>query len=203
MPEVAHAQPPRSLYPAWRAPGRLPVEGEGPNPKRIFTIEGRGGAAYWEALKVVLGSGFPGRTGRGGSDPINVALNYGYGILYAAGWGAIAKSGLDPGIGMLHASPGDRGSLVFDLVEPFRVAAVDRPVVSFVSRGKIIRLNRDGHLTASARGDLARLVGAALSDPVSWGGCDKPLSEHIRKHASGLAIWLQGGRPLRALRIRW
>jgi len=104
---------------------------------------------------------------------------------------------------MLHASPGDRGSLVFDLIEPFRVPAVDRPVVSFISRGKIIKLNRDGHLTALARRDLAGVVGTALADPVSWGGAKKPLAEHIVGHARDLAIWLQGGRRLRALRIRW
>jgi len=72
---------------------RLTTEGGDITRTRIFTIEGRGGVAYWDALKVVLGTAFTGRTGRGATDPINVALNYAYGILYAAVWGAIAKSG--------------------------------------------------------------------------------------------------------------
>lgn len=171
--------------------------------RKIFSIEGRAAGAYWAGLREVLGTQFPGRVGQRATDPVNVALNYGYGILYAATWGAIARAGLEPGIGMLHASPGDRGALVFDLVEPFRVPAVDRPVAGLISRGRIIKLNTDGHLTASARSHIAGAVGRALHEPVPWGGVERPLSDHMERQARDLAIWLQGGKPMRALRIRW
>lgn len=181
----------------------VPLDGADVARRKVFSIEGRAAAAYWSALQEVLGKEFPGRVGRGATDAINIALNYGYGILYAAVWGAIARAGLDPGIGMLHASPGDRGALVFDFVEPFRVPAVDRPVVGLISRGTLIKLNTDRQLTASARGHIAGVVGRALDDPIPWAGIEKPLAEHIEREARDLATWLQGGEPLRALRIRW
>lgn len=171
--------------------------------RKIFSLEGRAGAIYWSALRQVLGDTFPRREGRGATDPINVALNYGYGILYAATWAAVARAGLDPGIGMLHASPGDRGALVFDLVEPFRVAVVDRPVTGLVSRGRQIKLNTDHHLTVRARQDVATAVGQALDRSVPWGGTVRPLAGHIDLQAHALATWLQGGPALRSLRIRW
>jgi group II intron reverse transcriptase/maturase/CRISPR-associated endonuclease Cas1 len=171
--------------------------------RRVFSVEGRAGASYWSALKDVLGAAFPGRTGRNAVDPINVALNYGYGVLYAATWAAVARAGLDPGVGVLHASTGDRGALVFDLVEPFRVPVVDRVVVGMVSRGKELKLNKDGHLTSATRRKIAQVVGQALQQPAPWGGAARPIGEHLDRHAVALAAWLQGGPPLRALRIRW
>lgn len=162
-------------------------------------------ALLWLHLLAALASRppFPRREGRGATDPINVALNYGYGILYAATWAAVGRAGLDPGIGMLHASPGDRGALVFDLVEPFRVPVVDRPITGLVSRGKQIKLNTDHHLTARTRQAVATAVGQALERSVPWGGTVRPLAGHIDLQAHALATWLQGGPPLRALRIRW
>lgn len=171
--------------------------------RKVFSVEGRAGAVYWTALKDVLGDGFPGRTGRGATDPVNMALNYGYGVLYAATWSAVARAGLDPAVGVLHASTGDRGALVFDLVEPFRVPVVDRAVVGLVSRGKDIKLNREGHLTTTTRRHVAHVVGRALQQATPWGGAARPLAEHIERHAVELAAWLQGGPPLRALRMRW
>lgn len=170
--------------------------------RKVFSVEGRSGAAYWSALRAVLKEDFR-RIGRGAIDPINAALNYGYGILYAAVWGAIGRAGLEPGIGMLHASPGDRGALAFDLVEPFRVPVVDRPVIGLVSRGKVLKLNTDRHLTAGARRHVAAAVGQALDRKVPWDGSEQSLAGHIEEHARSLAVWLQGGQPLRALRIRW
>lgn len=169
----------------------------------IFSIEGRAGAQYWGAIKAVLGDAFPGRTGRGATDPINMALNYGYGILYSAIWAALLKAHLDPGIGLLHASPGDRGSLVFDLIEPFRVPVVDRPVFAILNRGMKILPNKDGQLRLSTRRHIAQVVSDALSRATPWSGKEMPLSDHINDHAVLLRDWLVGGTPFRALRIRW
>lgn len=171
--------------------------------KKLFAAEGRAGAAYWGGIGEVLGEGFPGRTGKGAADPINVALNFGYGMLYAATWAAVMRAGLEPGVGMLHAAPGDRAALVFDLVEPFRVPAVDRPVIGFLGRGGTVKLNKDGHLSSGSRQRLARVVAGALEKAVTWGGAARPLAQHIDQHALDLAVWINGGRPLEAFRMRW
>lgn len=50
----------------------------------IMGIEGRAAQRYWAAIRRTVPEkyGFPGREGHGATDPINAALNYGYGILY-------------------------------------------------------------------------------------------------------------------------
>ncbi|MDH7578763.1 MAG: CRISPR-associated endonuclease Cas1, partial [Bacillota bacterium] len=64
----------------------------------IFSIEGRAAQAYWEGVGLLLGQKieFAGRERRGTGDPVNSALNYGYGILYSQVWGAVMLAGLEP-----------------------------------------------------------------------------------------------------------
>ena len=171
--------------------------------KKLFSAEGRAGVAYWQALRSMFGEHFPGRTGQGATDPFNVALNYGYGILYGAVWCAVMRAGLEPGIGLLHASPGDRAALVFDLIEPFRVPVVDRAIFAVFSKGGTVRLNRDGHLSSVSRRRLAKLIGGSLDRSVPWGGTPRSLAEHIERHAAELATAINGGKMIDPLRIRW
>jgi CRISPR-associated protein Cas1 len=56
------------------------------------------------------------------TEPVNAALNYGYGFLKVECRMAINSVGLEPAVGFLHESTGQqtRESLVYDLEEPFR-----------------------------------------------------------------------------------
>jgi CRISPR-associated protein Cas1 len=171
--------------------------------RRLFSAEGRAASAYWSAIASVLPVPFERRVGKGAEDAVNQALNYGYCILYGAVWAAVLRAGLEPGVGLLHASPGDRGSLVFDLIEPFRVPAVDKPLVSLLLRKAGLAVNRNGHLTAPTRRRVAGAIGEALAQPIPWGGRTLPLARHLERHAEDLAAWLKGGSALDALRIRW
>jgi CRISPR-associated protein Cas1 len=56
------------------------------------------------------------------SDPVNLALNYAYGVLEGECRAAINTVGLEPSIGFLHetTSHQTKQSLVYDLQEPFR-----------------------------------------------------------------------------------
>jgi len=51
---------------------------------QLMGMEGQAAKKYWQAVKLILPEkyGFTNRTGRGATDPVNAALNYGYGILY-------------------------------------------------------------------------------------------------------------------------
>ena len=104
---------------------------------RLMGYEGKGAAVYWSAIQSVLGpeTGFDGRLGRGAADAVNLALNYGYGILYAEVWRAVVRQGLDPALGLIHHSARSRGGLVFDLVEELRAPLVDRLVLGLFGRG--------------------------------------------------------------------
>ena len=74
-----------------------------------------------------------------GQDIFNMALNYGYGILYSEVERACILSGLDPYLGFLHMDRYGKPSMVLDMVEQFR-AVIDRAIITlFVQK----RLSED------------------------------------------------------------
>lgn len=171
--------------------------------RHVFSVEGRAAQHYWTALAAVFGPEFPGRKGQQGTDPVNQALNYGYGILYAEVWRALLQSGLDPAFGYLHAAPGDRAALVFDVIEPFRAPAIDRALVALCSRGWMPRVNRSRQLTTKTRREIADKVSQMMDRSHSWRGQRVPLREHVSRYTRALAAYVDGGEAPRALRVRW
>ena len=71
-------------------------------------------------------------------DPVNLALNYGYGFLKCEARTAVNSVGLEPAIGFLHepANYMTRESLVYDLEEPFRWL-VDLAVIQSFETGRL------------------------------------------------------------------
>jgi len=124
--------------------------------QRILSIEGAAAQIYWGSLAAALPSdvGFPGRD-QDSPDQFNTSLNYTYGILYAESFRALAKFGLDPFAGFLHADRSGAEALVFDFVEMFRVSAVDSLLVKMFREGFRAEVRSDGYLEASARRRLA------------------------------------------------
>jgi CRISPR-associated protein Cas1 len=121
-----------------------------------MALEGAAGRAYFEALSYVMPERFKfdGRSRNPAKDEFNALLNYGYGILYSLVEKACIIAGLDPYIGFLHADNYNKQSLVFDLIEMFRIYA-EEPVVFLFSGRKVkveyfdqvkggLRLNKEG-----------------------------------------------------------
>ncbi len=95
---------------------------------QLRTVEGRVALRYWEAIRKVIPECFDFR-GRmtsshqnNASDPVNLALNYAYGVLEGECRRAINTVGLEPSVGFLHdfSDYQTKQSLVYDLEEPFR-----------------------------------------------------------------------------------
>jgi CRISPR-associated protein Cas1 len=94
----------------------------------IRSVEGRVALKYWNAYGKALPESldFQGRMTsthqNNATDPVNAALNYGYGFLEAECRRAINAVGLEPSVGFLHETSGyqTKQSLVYDLQEPFR-----------------------------------------------------------------------------------
>jgi len=94
----------------------------------IRSVEGRVAAKYWNAYGKVLPEtlDFQGRMTSShqndATDPVNAALNYGYGVLEGECRRAINAVGLEPSVGFLHdfSNYQTKQSLVYDLEEPFR-----------------------------------------------------------------------------------
>src|ERR1019366_8130029 len=99
----------------------------------LMGYEGTGGRIYWRQIANLVPAecGFDGRDNSPGSDAVNSALNYGYGILYAHVWGAVMNAGLEPFAGLLHVDRSGKPSLVLDLVEEFRQPVVDRAIFTW------------------------------------------------------------------------
>lgn len=113
--------------------------------RHLFGIEGRGAAHYFAEFAGLLGASapdhfrdeFPGRVGRGAIDPLNIALNYGYGLLLTEVIRAILACGLDPSAGFLHSSGRNKPALALDLMEEFRAPLVDATILSAINNGEL------------------------------------------------------------------
>jgi len=89
----------------------------------LMGLEGGAGRIYFTALGFLIPEAwkFSGRSRRPAKDGFNAVLNYCYGILYSMVERACILAGLDPFIGFLHTDNYNKKSLVFDLIEPFRI----------------------------------------------------------------------------------
>lgn len=95
-------------------------------------IEGAAARQYFRALRSLVGEqwGFEGRRRNPPTDPLNVLLSYGYGVLFNTLHTLVERRGLNPWLGTLHASNGRHPALVSDLMEEFRAPVVDAVAVN-------------------------------------------------------------------------
>jgi CRISPR-associated protein Cas1 len=110
----------------------------------LRTVEGRVARRYWEAFGKVMPEhlDFQGRMTsshqNNASDPVNLALNYAYGVLEGECRRAINTIGLEPSVGFLHdfSKYQTKQSLVYDMMEPFRWLA-DTSVIQAIESGAL------------------------------------------------------------------
>ena len=111
----------------------------------LFGIEGDAASLYFGGFETMLsevtlqsfGWRWQGRIGRGATDPINILLNYAYGLLSSECIRAILTCGLDPHAGFLHSSNRNKPALALDLMEEFRAVVADSVVLTLVNRKQI------------------------------------------------------------------
>lgn len=171
---------------------------------KLMGYEGTGARVYWEGVTILLEGRveFPGRSTRGAIDPVNSALNYGYGILYGQVSGAVVNAGLELYAGFLHVDRPGKPSLVLDLVEEFRAPIVDRTILAIINQG--IAIETDDHgLTTSTRKLISHRILERLSTPVPYEGKRWPLGTIIQNQARHLAVAVRGERDYRAFASRW
>ncbi len=163
---------------------------------QVLSAEGRAAQKYWDALKKVIPEryGWPGRRGRGARDPVNSALNYGYGILYSQVEHALVLAGLDPYGGFIHTDRPGKPSLVFDLIEEFRQVVVDRTIVGMANKGVKFELDEKGLLTEKARRTIAEKVLGRLEAAERYERKRQPLRVIIQSQARHIATFVRGDR---------
>ncbi|MFN3780914.1 MAG: CRISPR-associated endonuclease Cas1 [Candidatus Kapaibacteriota bacterium] len=104
----------------------------------ILGIEGTGARVYFDIISRLLPERFQfqGRSRNPAKDPFNALLNYAYGILYSRVEKACIIAGLDPYLGFLHSDNYNKKSLVFDLIENYRIWA-DEVVINLFAARKV------------------------------------------------------------------
>lgn len=160
---------------------------------KLFSIEGRAAAAYWDIIKTLLDDNivFEGRIGKGATDLVNSLLNYGYAILYGKIWNSIQRIGLNPYISFLHKPQQGKPTLIFDLIEEFRPQAVDRVVFSQIDHG--VEFKMDGqYLAQKTRNRIAEEVLERINLFENFRGRKMRLTEIMHEQAQNIASYLVG-----------
>jgi CRISPR-associated protein Cas1 len=162
----------------------------------LLSVEGRAASRYWGAIKRVIPEslGWPGRETQGATDPFNMTLNYGYGVLYAQVERALVLAGLDPYGGFLHADRPGKPSLVLDLIEEFRQTVVDRTMIGLVNRGVAIVCDEAGRLSQPTRKWIAEKVLERLESTELYEGKRQALRFILQCQARHLATFVRGER---------
>lgn len=162
----------------------------------VMSAEARGADAYWNAIGMVFNEyiEFPKRLKKfdNPTDPVNVFLNYGYGLLASQVWMAIEHSSLEPYAGFLHKDSPRRPALVMDLMEEFRQPVVDRVVLKIVSsiKDKARELVEDGMLTQEGRKVMIQEFSKRIGDKVTFMNRVLPIEAHIYAQARRLSEFL-------------
>lgn len=172
----------------------------------LLSIEGRAAEKYWSAVRLAVNvpEDWAGRRGRGATDPVNAALNYGYGILYAQVERAVLLAGLDPYAGFIHADRPGKPSLVLDMVEEFRAPVVDRAIFAMINRGTKVETDADGLLVQESRRVIAENVLERLDRPERYERKKVALRHIIQGQARHVATFVRGERRLcRPFVVKW
>ena len=190
LPEVKSGE--RATIDDWRA--------------EVMGIEGRAAQMYWDAIAHVLPAEveWHGREGRGARDPVNSALNYGYGILYGQTERALVLAGLDPYAGFSHVDRPGKPSMTLDAIEEFRQPVVDRTIFGLVNKGVKIAQDEKGYLDDETRKLLAEKVLNRLETPEEYEKKQTPLRMIMQTQARHVATYLRGERAeYRAFVMAW
>jgi len=151
---------------------------------------------YWKLVKILLSDDvpdFPGRVGHGATDLVNSLLNYGYGFLYRQVWREVVLAGLNPKISFLHSPQGEKPVLIYDLVEEFRPQAVDRVVLSMLTKNESLAVDKASGLLEKK--SLKKLSDALLErqgTAVAYQGEKVVLKHVIKQQVRKLCRHLKG-----------
>ncbi len=170
----------------------------------LLNIESRAGYEYWAGVRILVRDDieFTRRERAGAKDPFNMALNYGYGILYSRLFNYCHLAGLEPAIGIFHKHHRGKPALTFDLIEEFRAFIVDRTVIGMVTRGE--KINVEGEwLTKEIRQRLAAKILQRIGTSTSYRGESCSLDQVMMKQVERLKNHLQDKESYRAFVARW
>ncbi len=173
------------------------------------SVEAHVARKYWEAFRKCLPErlSFQGRSvvgvNYGAVDPVNIALNYGYGFLQCEVRMAINAVGFELGVGFLHegADYQTKQALVFDLMEPFRFL-VDLAVIQAFETGRLDvhsfyfhEQDYSYHFEPSAKGAFLDVLREVFNSGVRYKGRVLKWDTVIQEKTVELGRFLKGSWP--------
>lgn len=169
----------------------------------LLGLEGSGARVYWKALASLADPALA-FTGRDpdGSDPVNAALNLGYGILLSHVWGAVMNAGLEPFAGFLHTDRSGKPSLALDLMEELRQPIVDRAIFAWLYKGGRPVVAGD-LLNPESREEVAARVLRRLAAQERYRGRDYEVRSIVQSQARLAASTFRGERSYRPFSFQW
>lgn len=144
--------------------------------QEMLGLEGKASRAYFEAISIIMPERyrFVGRSRNPARDEFNAMLNYGYGILYSLVEKGCIIAGLDPYVGLLHTDSYNKMSLVYDIIEMFRIY-IDETVVHLFTRRMVKDeffepLEQGLGLSKDGKAALIEAVNKSLDETVLYRG---------------------------------
>src|SRR5208283_5272243 len=129
-------------------------------------------------------------------------LNYGYGILYSRLTTVLVGAGLNVYIGFLHKPQKGKAGLLYDFIEEFRAAAVDRSVFGWLNLGAEAKVTEEG-LDTETRRELAHRVVERLQAGTRYHGEQLPLERVMEQQARLLVRHLEGRERYKTYVLPW
>ncbi|MEM1826360.1 MAG: CRISPR-associated endonuclease Cas1 [Desulfurococcaceae archaeon] len=172
--------------------------------ERLRVIEAESARIFWSnyAMLIPRDLGFESRD-QDSPDPVNLSLNYSYGILYSECWKALVLAGLDPYAGFLHEDRSGKPVLVFDFIEMFRFIADVTLLNLFRRNWKPIVINN--LLDYNSRRKIIEAMNKFMEETKSCYIDENPvnLKQIIKKVALKLASHLRGESVFEGYVHRW
>ncbi|MGQ4808495.1 CRISPR-associated endonuclease Cas1 [Candidatus Entotheonellaceae bacterium PAL068K] len=177
-------------------------------------LEGTAARAYFEGFALACRTDllFPGRRRRPPTDPINALLSLGYTLVNVELNSLLDGMGYDPYIGFYHQLDYGRPSLALDLLEEFRVPAVDRLVLKLtnlrVLKAEDFDMDPESggmRLKRQALGKFFRAYEEHMNREFTEKASGKTttLRKQLRRQAERLAAHLTRGEDYAPLLISW
>jgi len=159
----------------------------------LMGYEGASSQTYWKWVQIMLDeeTDFKGRITQNAPDLVNQMLNYGYAIVYRLVWDSVIRYGLHSENGFLHKHQKNKGTLIFDLIEPFRQPVVDRAVIKLINR-KTKLYNPDGKLDKDTRQKLINAVYERLGKYDTYNKQRHRMIDIIDKQTQQLKLYING-----------
>ncbi len=164
----------------------------------LMGFEGKAGRIYWDAVNLLLPENFrfESRSRNPAKDEFNCLLNYSYGVLYSLVERACVLAGLDPYVGFVHTDHYQKLSLVFDLIECYRIWA-DATVVGLfaarlVKQDMFDKLHNGLTLNKEGKAVLMEKFGAYLDEGMRYGNRNIKRRETVQLDCHRIANELIG-----------